>query len=254
MRFAVFAVLIACAPEAAPTNAPLDAAYSETDSVVDVGCENGASSCTPRTCSCGLSYTLCTTCRDGRWEEVIDDTCFFGCGDAIFPDGPTAVPLFSRPPGTYASGTTITIASETAGAVIYYTTDGTTPNTSSAKYAAPIVLNTRLTLKAMALAPARLQSETSTARYALTTAPDLEPVTFTPPAGTYTTAQAVELTTTSSGATLQFTTDMSAPSCSSGVTYAKAITVTSSQTIRAIACRGDAAPSVVADAAYVIVP
>ena len=41
----------------------------------------------------------------------------------------TAPPNFTPAPGTYVSGQSITLTDDTAGAVIYYTTNGTTPST-----------------------------------------------------------------------------------------------------------------------------
>ena len=43
-------------------------------------------------------------------------------------------PVLSPAPGTYPTAQTVTISDSTAGATIYYTTDGTTPTTSSNVY------------------------------------------------------------------------------------------------------------------------
>jgi hypothetical protein len=63
----------------------------------------------------------------------------------------TAAPVFS-PGGKYISGPTpITITSATDGAVIYYTTDGAIPTTSSAVYTQPVVVKNGDVLKAIAV-------------------------------------------------------------------------------------------------------
>ena len=67
-----------------------------------------------------------------------------------------AAPTFTVASGTYFAVQTVTLEGP-AGASIYYTTDGTTPNASSTEYTAPIAVNATTTIKAIAV----LGSETS---------------------------------------------------------------------------------------------
>ncbi len=54
------------------------------------------------------------------------------------PPGPiAATPTFSPLPNGYSSALTVTIASATNGASIFYTTDGTPPSAASMLYAGP---------------------------------------------------------------------------------------------------------------------
>jgi len=79
---------------------------------------------------------------------------------------PTAPPNFSPPAGTYYdTAQAITISDFTPGAVIYYTTDGTTPTTSSTLYMGPLSIDVTQTLGAIALAPGYATSEVATAAY-----------------------------------------------------------------------------------------
>ena len=75
--------------------------------------------------------------------------------------------------------------------------------------------------------------------------------TFSPAGGTYTGTQSVSLSSSTSGATLYYTTDGTAPTTAS-TKYTGAITVSSSKTIKAIAVKSGSTNSGVASAAYTI--
>lgn len=84
---------------------------------------------------------------------------------------------------------------------------------------------------------------------------DTPPVTvatpiFSPAAGTYTSAQTVTISCSTSGATIYYTTDGSTPSASSSV-YSSAITVSETTTLKALAMK-DGTSSSVAEATYTI--
>ncbi len=53
--------------------------------------------------------------------------------------------------GSFTSAQTVTITSNDANAAIYYTTDGSTPTSSSTKYAGPVSVSRTLTLRALAI-------------------------------------------------------------------------------------------------------
>ena len=82
--------------------------------------------------------------------------------------------------------------------------------------------------------------------------------TFSPVGGTYSSAQSVTISTTTSGATICYTTDGSTPTangagtCTHGLTYASAITVSSNETVEAIASESGYADSAVGSAAYTL--
>lgn len=64
-----------------------------------------------------------------------------------------AAPTISMDSGSYASPITVTVTDATAGATIYYTTDGSVPTTSSAKYTTPITVSTGVSMQFRAFAP-----------------------------------------------------------------------------------------------------
>ena len=85
------------------------------------------------------------------------------------PSNQTFAPTFSPPPGGYVGSQTITISSGTAGAVIYYTTNGSTPTVLSPSGVTPVTLvvpaNTNLTIQAFAQASGDPASSLQSAVY-----------------------------------------------------------------------------------------
>lgn len=65
----------------------------------------------------------------------------------------TEAPTFAPTGGTYSAPPSVTMTHPTAGALIFYTRDGSTPDTSSFLYSGPVSINTSATLRALAVAP-----------------------------------------------------------------------------------------------------
>lgn len=82
-----------------------------------------------------------------------------------------ATPTFSPAAGTYSEAQNVTISCTTTGATIYYTTDGTTPTTSSSVYSSAIAISETTTVKAYAVKANMIDSEVATATYTIQAAP-----------------------------------------------------------------------------------
>jgi hypothetical protein len=170
---------------------------------------------------------------------------------AVSQTGSTAAtPTFSPAAGTYSSAQTVTISDSTSGSTIYYTTNGSTPTTNSAVYSSPITVSATETVEAIATASGYSESAVGSAAYTIGT-PTVATPTFNPAAGSYGPAQSVTISDSTSGATIYYTTNGTTPTTVS-TTYSSAITVSVTQTLRAIAAESGYTTSAVASAAYTI--
>jgi chitobiase/beta-hexosaminidase-like protein len=159
-----------------------------------------------------------------------------------------ATPTFSPAAGTYTSAQSVTISDVTLGATIYYTTNGSTPTTSSTAYTGPIAVSSTETLQAIAVVTGDTNSAVGSASYVIQNS--VATPTFSPAAGTYTSAQSVTISDVTLGATIYYTANGSAPTTSS-TRYTGPITVSATEMLQAIAV-ATGANSAVASAAYTI--
>jgi hypothetical protein len=158
-----------------------------------------------------------------------------------------AMPVLSVLGGTYNTSQTVTVSDTTTGAVLYYTTNGTTPTTSSTLYTGPITISTCEYLQVIAVAPGYTQSFATTANYNMTVGTP----TFSVLGGTYSGAQTVTISEITPGAAVFYTTNGTTPT-SMSAQYTGPITVSASETLQAMSAKMNFVNSAVASAAYVI--
>lgn len=98
----------------------------------------------------GHRYKACTICGYIMEEET-------------FKAEKTAAPVISPNGGTFTGSQTVTITCAAPDAVIYYTTDGSTPTVDSTKYAGSFTLTASATVKAFAVSADAAASDIATA-------------------------------------------------------------------------------------------
>jgi hypothetical protein len=177
-----------------------------------------------------------------------DDLVVYGTATASQVD----TPMFSPGGGTYSSAQSVSITTSTSGATIRYTTDGSTPtSTTGTIYSSAVSISSTSTLKAIAYKSGMVDSSVTSATYTINTGTVAAPQ-FSPAGGTYSSSQSVAITTSTSGATIRYTTDGSTPTSTTGTLYSSAVSISSTTTLKAIAYKSGMTDSSVTTAAYTI--
>jgi hypothetical protein len=118
------------------------------------------------------SYTLSSSAAYGTWTDScsLTTTSDSGTGSSTFTvaAADTTAPVTTAAPaaGTYTAAQSVTLTANEA-ATIYYTTNGTTPTTSSAVYSAPLNIAATTTLKYFARDTAGNSEAVKTALYTI---------------------------------------------------------------------------------------
>jgi glucosylceramidase len=84
-----------------------------------------------------------------------------------YQNASVATPVFNPPSGTYTAPQSVAISTATTGATIYYTTNGSTPTTSSLVYSSPINITSTTTIRAIATKSGLDNSSVGSATYTI---------------------------------------------------------------------------------------
>lgn len=143
-----------------------------------------------------------------------------------------APPTIAPPPAVYPDLVTVTLASATPGATIYYTTNNTDPTTNAMRYVGPITLTSSVLVKARAFASGHKDSLVVSGNFGVTITPVAARPTIRPDGGNHRDSVSVELSTTTPGATIYYTTDGREPTPQS-LRYTRAFPLTTNATVKA---------------------
>lgn len=113
------------------------------------------------------SYSLTVKATDNKGATATSDVV------AITVNGATetvSAPVITPGGGTFTNSVSVSMTTATAGATIRYTTDGSTPNGTSAVYTAPFTISNSQTVNAVAFLNGKL-STVSSAAFVITSTP-----------------------------------------------------------------------------------
>lgn len=161
-----------------------------------------------------------------------------------------ATPTISPAAGAKVLPFNVTLACATAGAAIYYTVDGSTPDDTKTLYEAPFEVASALTVKAIAIAEGYTNSAVASAAY---TQAKVATPAADPEAGEVAADTEIALTCATAGAAIYYTTDGSAPNATKTLYDAESKPViTVGVTIKAIGILAGYANSSVLTAIYTV--
>lgn len=163
---------IASVVTAAPTFSPKAGAYTTTQSVkisdatlgatIYYSINNGAYIKYSPAISVSASETISAFASTSTLPQSQVATAGYQIGTVA------ATPLLSPPGGVYPIPQAVTITDAAPSSTIHFTTNGTTPTTSSTKYTGPITVSSTETIEAIAVATGYTESAVATAKYTIT--------------------------------------------------------------------------------------
>lgn len=162
---------------------------------------------------------------------------------------PVSAPAFDLESGTYLDGNVVHMATQEPGATIHYTTDGSTPDSSSTVYSPDegVVLDRNMALKAIAVKEGLVDSNVTEVLYKVqVNAPSIDLK-----AGTYGIDQETGITCSTAGAQIYYTTNGTSPvESSTRIPYNQRIAVDRNVSIKVFAEKEGLEPSEVVSATY----
>jgi Chitobiase/beta-hexosaminidase C-terminal domain/Fn3 associated/Galactose oxidase, central domain len=207
----------------------------------------------------GYGWAIDSTETPEEWD--LDDLWEFNPAVGTLP--PAVMPTIFPPPvdGVVTINTPtlgLELSDAMSNASIYYTTDGTTPTTSSNLYSSSTGISyegsggaSTVTVQAVAKAPGYPISGVLSETYSVDAVTG--PPSLSPAGGTYSTPQQVKMSDNTPGATIYYSTDGSTPTASS-TAYTGPVTVSTTEALNAVAIAPGWGTSGLITANYIIPP
>ena len=146
---------------------------------------------------------------------------------------PVATPTITPPAGAYTNTVLVTLACDTTGAKIHYTTNGVEPTATSATYAKAFAVTSTSTVKAKAVKALMADSAVASNTFNIVKIlPAVALPTITPNGGARSNSVTVTLGCTTAGAKIHYTITGLEPTATSPA-YTKAVVLTNSCTLKA---------------------
>ena len=164
--------------------------------------------------------------------------------------GAVATPVISPNGGTFTSTQSVTLSISTTGAAIRYTTDGSAPGATSTLYAGAISVSAPgATIKAIGIKSGMTASAVASTVFTISQAAAVGNPSFAPAGGTYSSAQAVRLSSATAGAAIWYSVNGGAQQL-----YADAspINVAATSTLTAVAKKSGMTDSASVSSSYTI--
>ncbi|OHD07690.1 MAG: hypothetical protein A2086_01625 [Spirochaetes bacterium GWD1_27_9] len=169
--------------------------------------------------------------KDGMVNSSINELTYQIVANTVTPD-----PQISPIGGTYQTSVNVTLSCTDTAAVIYYTTDNSTPTESSTQYSSAITINATTTIKALAKSTGKLASQVVSETYTIASTKVSTPVIL-PVSGDYDTSTDFTIISGTTGADIYYTTNGDTPTKDS-TKYTGGFKLTKgTKTIKAIASK-----------------
>ncbi len=189
----------------------------------------------------------------GRYRIVVRNAASVGNDSSTFAVSPFAALTVNLPkvatPKVLPRDTSfyptlsVALSCDTVGAVIRYTTDGTSPTSTSAVYSQPLVLTATTSVKAVAFKSGETNSDMLTAVYNLTPPNKTAPPMATPTDTNFTTSVQIALSSPTPGAVIYYTLDGSIPGQGTTTIYSAPFWIYQTTTVKAVATVSGLSPS-----------